>query len=521
MKIIFKEIVRHALCGMIVVFPAIQINCKSAETADTLRLRAEVLAGGATGNFNPYLASSYNHGRTPMAGTALLDVGAFKTMNLERRFGWEAGVEMLTGYSAKTDYLRYNSESKSWTYNRQGPSAAWLQQAYGSVKYRGVFLTAGLKEYGSLLVDNALSSGDLVQSTAARPIAQVRVGFVDFQDIPFTKGWVQIEGCISYGKMTDNDYLRDHYNYYNYHLATGLYYTYKRAYFRTNPDKPLTVTVGVQSAGTFGGKTVWYNNGVEGKTVDNPEDLKAFWNMFIPSLRNGDGYVEGSHLGSWDFRASYTVGGKHRLSGYFQWLWEDGSSMGKRNKWDGLWGIQYSRADCGKHLLQSALAEYIDFRDQSGPMHWAPGDNAGTDITTEATGGDDYYNNTSFNGYSNYGMSLGTPFVVSPLYNRDGFPQYLHSRTRGFQLSATGWLTPELNWTAMLSHAVAWGTGRIHQNEALKNTSMLVRCGYDASSITPGLEAGLTLAFDAGKLRGDTFGAMLNVRYTTDLTFGK
>ena len=141
------------------------------------------------------------------------------------------------------------------------PARVWIQQLYGEVKYRSLFLTVGLKEHDSALLDFRLSSGDFIESGNSRPIPEVRAGFVDFQDIPFTNGWVQIQGEISYGKLTDNGWLRDHYNYFQGHLNLGALYSYKRCYFRTNPSKRFSATVGMQVGAMFGGSTSWYYKG--------------------------------------------------------------------------------------------------------------------------------------------------------------------------------------------------------------------------------------------------------------------
>lgn len=498
----------------IIMAAAVGLGSLCVTAQERVEYSATAIGGGATDDFAPYLLGTGTHGKAPMGGTALLDLRVSKEFDLSRRFSWEAGAEMLTGYSGKADYQRYHAEGDRWTRNGRGPAAVWLQQLYASVKWRGVMLSAGMKERGSMVVDDALSSGDLINGASARPIAQVRAGFVDFQNIPLTRGWVQVEGCLAYGKMADADYLRDRYNYWNGHIATGVLYTYKRIYFRSRTDRPLSVMIGMQSAGMFGGTSTWYNKGVVARTHKNPQGLRAFWDMLIPTRGNGDGYFEGSSLGSWDFKARYRTGSGHEIAGYFQWLWEDGSSMGRRNKWDGLWGVEYRRTDGRRHAIEAAVAEYIDFRDQSGPMHWAPGDYPGTDITTEATGGDDYYNNTTMNAYANYGLSLGSPFIMSPLYNTNGRIQYLHTRSRGFHLAARGHVSDRVSWRAAVSHAVAWGTGREHTNDPLHNTSALAGAGWDADAILKGLRAEAALSFDAGSLRGNNFGALLTVSYT-------
>jgi hypothetical protein len=493
----------------------------SSFAQDNVDFSATAIGSGASGNFAPYMIGSWNHGKTPMNGAALIDAEAHKNLDMNKRFSWAAGAEFLSGYSASANYQRFDSTTKTWSTNSQSPSAIWLQQLYASVKWRSLFLTAGLKDRGSRFVDNDLSSGDLIHSNNARSVPQVRAGFIDFQDIPLTNHWVQIEGEVAYGKMADNNYLENHYNYYNSHLTTGILYTYKRIAFRTKPSEPLSVIAAMQATGFFGGDGSWYYNGVWQRSEKYASNLKAAWKMFIPMLNNGDGYYEGSQVGSFDFKAQYRINNSHKIAAYFQWLWEDGSGMARRNKTDGLWGIEYHRTDNNHHALQGVVAEYIDFRDQSGPLHWAPGDHPGTTMTNEATGGDDYYNNTSYNSYSYFGMSMGSPFVLSPIYNLNGYPQFIYTRSNGVHIAANGWLSNSVNWRAAASYAKAWGSGRRPQNTSRENTSMLVEAGWNANCLLNGLSIKGAIAFDAGKLRGNNFGALVSVTYKGNISLKK
>ena len=111
--------------------------------------------------------------------------------------------------------------------------------------------------------------------------------------------------------------------------------------------------------------------------------------MFFPR-EGGENYYKGSHLGSWDFKADYRMRDGGCISAYFEWPWEDGSGIGRMNGWDGLWGIQYSFP--GKGPVGKAVVEYLDFTNQSGPIHFDPEDNPFNPITGHAQGGDNYYN---------------------------------------------------------------------------------------------------------------------------------
>lgn len=472
------------------------------------RLEATVTGSMATGDFAPYYISSNNHGIITQPDNALLRLKATSPLRTDGRWGYGFGVDVVTGCSSATDYAEYNATTASWHSEAERPAAIWLQQLYFDLRHRGVFLTVGLKEHQSALLDNRLSSGDLTESGNARPIPEMRAGFVDFQDIPFTDGLVQIQGEIGYGKSTDADWARNRFNHYTSFITTGWWYNYKRAYFRTDPDLPLSVTVGMQAAAQFSGDKTTYSGGKI--TAEEKHDLKVrdFFDMLV--LKTGDeGYVKGNHAGSWDFKARYRLPNSDELSAYFQWPWEDGSGIGKLNGFDGLWGLQYHSADKNR-IINGAVIEYLDFTNQSGPLHWDPEDNPGTTLRDQATGADNYYNNFFFNGYSHYGMSIGSPFLRSLLYNTNGILRYLCNRTRGFHIGVSGAVTPAIDYRLLFSHRKSWGSAFTPLIEPVDDTSMLVECNY---RLNTELDIKAQLAFDAGKMYGDSFGALVSVSY--------
>lgn len=481
----------------------------------TLHYSASLTANASTGDWAPYMIGSWNYGRYTAANGIWHDGRIEKRVDSDRRFSWGAGVEYMLGYGTGADYRRY--DNGVWSTHSVGPSPAHIQQLYGEVKYRSVYLLVGMKERHSRIVDDELSSGDLTRSNNSRPVPGVAAGFVDFQDIPFTNGWVQIDGEIMYGRMTDGNFKSEQFNRYNGEISRGLFYTYKRCYFRTKPSQPFSVTVGMQAGGLFAGNTQWWRGGKVVRTDVRGFHLRDIWDMFFP-MEGGEDYYKGSSLGSWDFKARYSLSDGSVLNAYFEWPWEDGSGIGRRNGWDGVWGVQYNFAKPGP--VSKILVEYIDFTNHSGPMHFAPGDYPGIDITSSATGGDNYYNNDYYGPYSNYGMSIGTPFVVSPLYNADGSPGYLHNRARGFHAAVTGEVSPSLGYTVMAGYQRAGGTGRVPARTRTSCTSAKIAAVWRPASVK-GLSVDAVLAFDAGKLRGDNFGAVLSVKYSGKLSLGK
>lgn len=513
---IIPSIKRIIAAAVISLLPA---AVSAADGCDSVTYSASVITNASTGRMAPYMIGSWNHDRTTMKNSAVTDFAIEKRLSSEGRFSWGAGAEVMGGYLHGADYEHYNAADKDWTVSHMRPSALTLRTLYAEVRYRSLYAMAGMKYHHSKIVDDRLSSGDLVLSNNARPIPGLTVGFADFQDIPFTQGWLQIDGRIMYGKFTDNSYRRKQYNYFNQLIATDIYYTYKYCYFRTKPSERFSATFGMQTAGQFGGTTVYYRRGVSYKEEQRGFRLKDVFKMFFPIRGNGNGYYEGNSLGAWSLRARYRLADDSEIAVYWESLFEDGSGIGLRNGTDGLYGIQYSSGRRG--WFESAVFEYLDFRNQSGPIHWAPGDHDNPTISTEATGGDNYYNNDSYGSYVNYGMAIGSPMVMAPIYNANGYPEFIYNRMQGVHAAVCGSPTDELSYRVMAGWQKGYAMGRTPLPHALSDVSAMVQLSWHADRLLPGLGVDCRVAFDSGKLRGDNFGMALALSYTGNFNIRK
>lgn len=474
-----------------------------------INYEASFMTGAGGGEFSPYYISSLRHGRVTQRYNVQLEAMAWRPVDVNSRFSYGFGVDVIGGYASKVDYERFNPAT-GWYKHSIAPSALWLQQLYGEVKYRSLFLTAGMKEHESALLNQNLTSGDVIESGNSRPIPEIRAGFVDFQDIPFTDGWLQIQGEVAYGKFTDNGWNEKHYNYYNYHIVDGEWYNYKRCYFRTKPSKPFSVTLGMQAAGLFGGEEKIYRKGELTRTMNYPVKFKTFVKMLIPTQDGGEGFYTGEHIGSWDMKARYRLKSGAEIAGYFSWLWSDGSGIGKLNGWDGLWGVEYKAASRG--VIDGAVIEYMDYTNQSGPIHFAPGDHDGVTIHDHASGADDYYNNTAHRSYANYGMAIGSPAFMSPIYNTNGYPAFMANVMRGIHLGVEGSITPDVDYRLKAGYRKAWGSAKVILPEPIHSTSVMVEAVWRVRNVK-GLTVKGQLEVDRGSMPCDMTGAMVSVRY--------
>ena len=265
------------------------------------------------------------------------------------------------------------------------------------------------------------------------------------------------------------------------------------------------------------------------RTIKMDADAKAFWRTFIAGSGGnsaGDSFVEGNHLGSWDIALEHKIKDTDKmLRAYTQWLWEDGSGIGKMNGFDGLWGLEY-RNTSGLPLISGAVIEYIDFTNQSGPIHWTPNDHPGTPIISHSSGADDYYNNYIYNGYQSRGMSIGSPFVKSPLYNQDGYMRYRDNVMRGFHAAIEGFFSHEWFYRLKGSYRKAWGTPIIPRAGSVDDFSMALRVYYTPDWVTcwkrdDRLTINATVAVDHGKLYGNNWGVQLGIYYNCNFNYKK
>lgn len=465
-----------------------------------------------TGDFAPSLIMANRGGTITQSKGVYERVALFCPLEPKKRFSYSFAIDAYAQATSGISYSQWNYREKKLCMKSRRPAAVTLQQLYGMVKYRSVFLMAGMKEHDRTFLNNSLSSGDLTLSNNARPIPQIRVGFYDFVDIPFTNGWVQIIGDIAYGKFTDDKWNEDHFNYYNSFITTDVWFHYKRLYLRSKPSKRLSVTVGMQHAAQFGG---YYRNFRKGECIGSHRDrvdFKTFIDMFVQKQFNDSHIVSealnfrGNHLGSWDVSFRYRLRNNDEMSFYIMKPWEDGTGIGWQNGFDGVWGIAYKFSN--QKYIKGALIEYLDFTNQAGPFLHEPTEA----IPSNPTGADNYYNNFKFNSWANYGMAIGSPALKSTIYNTDGFLEFQDNALRGFHMGMEGEIVG-IDWRMLLSWKESKGTHIYPRPKKIRSLSMMIGAGCKFPCVE-GLSFNGQLGFDAGNLYSGCFGILLGVTYS-------
>lgn len=509
-----RTVYKGALTAVALSAMLLTAGVASASEPYRLETMGAIEARAGSGDFAPYYMTSNRYGVDGVSPyAAYLRGRVVRSMTDSTRFDYGFGVDLMAGYVSPIEYERYDRSTGS--YYRHGVSSGYWypQQLYGEVRYRGMFLYAGMKEENRGLYPE-LGSGDLVMSRNARPVPQVRLGFSDFEDVPFTRGWLQVQGELAFGRFIDDGWKRRQFNYWNSFYTEGVWLHYKRLYFRIGGHERFSFTLGMQHAAQFGGRQYIYRDGELVKEERFPDGIVNWLKIFVPVQNEGSAYYDGNHVGSWDLKASYRLSSGSVVEAYTQWLWEDGSGIGKLNGWDGVWGLRYKSGR--RSWVNEAVAEYIDLTNQSGPIHWAPDDYPGVPIPGQATGSDDYYNNYAYPGWSNYGMSMGSAFVKSPAYNLSGYPRFLDNRVRGFHIGVSGSPSERWDYTLLFSHRTSWGTPFVPASHRRHSTSMLLGGSWSSPSVS-GLKVRASVGFDVGKLYGDNFGVEVGVVWTPTL----
>ena len=473
---------------------------ESSNTQVIYDLTVETAVG--TGDFTAYqLVSNRHHVLATRANTTYMRGALNIEHSLNEDFRLTGAVDMIA--SVHADHKAY------------------LQQCFANLQWKGFFLEAGIREQQPVLRNSHLSVGHYAKGINAKPIPQIHIGTTDFWTVPYTKGWLQIHFDGGYGKFMDSKYREDAFRQaedINLGYTSGAYYHQKHLYFRTNPEKRFFVTAGIEHVAQFAGT---YYEKKDGELVakSKPANLKAFWNVVLPvgdsKYYENDAmedWIYGNHLGSMTIQVGWNINKDHLLQAYVDDPFEDGSGMRKGNGWDGLWGIEYTNKATGRKWVRSAVIEYFQSTNQSGPLHYDRGDYPDpirNQITDLVTGNDDYYNHVFYGGYANYGMTPGIALITSPIYNKDGNTTYRDNRIKAWNVGVEGEITDRLSYLLKGSYREGWGTYHVPLAEKHHSFDAMLQGTYQLGA----WQFSGAFAFDKGNIYGDCSTFNLKINY--------
>jgi hypothetical protein len=307
-----------------------------------------------------------------------------------------------------------------------------------------------------------LSSGDLGVSRNARPIPKISIGFDDYVDVPFTKGWMKIKGAFAHGWMEKDRYV------------PNAFLHEKNFYLKFLDPWVLNFEIGFTHFVLFAGDV---------DTLDTVDSDTYYWDIItareLPGIESSN-FIPGSHLGTIDFALNFKVH-ERDVKVFIQKPWEDSSQLG----FAGFFSKYFNNADhlIGVHVddpigngwLNHLVIEYIHSTTQSGPgLTDVPGevdDPGGILFNRGYPYGqrENYYNNWFYaSGWTHYGRTIGTPLYLTSPRVQDIYGDIdrgldyertfiYNNRVEGIHIGASGDITGKTSYEFRLTYTRNYG----------------------------------------------------------------
>jgi len=444
---------------------------------DTIKYDVGFMGMASSGKYAPFWLQSDQYGKissTPFSAGILAGVS--------KDFGAKKG---LFDYRFKANLLLQTDKDKT---------TAVFHEYYVHARFSVFDFIVGAREEVLGNQDSTLSCGGFLFSKNARPMPKVTLGIEHFTAVPFTAGYLEFKGAISHGWFTDNIY------------TTNLFLHHKYLYAKVGGKLPVHIQYGVDHVAQWGGTVP--------ESGKQPADFAAFKDIFFGRAGGADAVVTdqmnvlGNHIISQSMKLDVDIA-DFRVSGYWQNLSEDGPVKliwSAINKPDGLWGVTVRNAKFS--FIKGILYEYLNTTDQSGPYQDKDGLAYG--------GADDYFNNGIYrNGWTYYSRTIGTPFISSPLYNRDGAVSVENNRVIVHHVGMEGDVSG-YSYKLLSSFSKNYGTYSAPYSPMIRNTSLLLEVNKKFPAWS-NIEVGCSVAADFGKLYGNSVGCLFSIRKTGNL----
>ena len=473
-----------------IILSAFMLSAHAQKEINHLSYNAGAFGSVSSGNQTPFWMVNNQYGVIPLdANTGYLRTSMSYHHFFNSNWSWVTKVDLVAVVP------RYRN--------------VYAQQLYSELAYKGIRLSIGSHESGKYLqtvTDPLLSSGDLGLATNARPIPEINLYSPDFIALPWTGGWLQGKANFAVGRSFDTDYLDSFIDENQYYIQNLLWH-HKSLYVRikdTKNDFPLSFIAGIRHVVQWGGEAT--NPLFKGQ---QPHSLKDFLRVVLGFSGDETASISdqvnalGAHYGTYDFRLGFEKK-DWAIFGYYQHIFNDASGMEFYNALDGLKGIQIEIPR--STWLKKIVFEHLYTLNQSGPFHYIWFDH--DKYPGYGGGADNYYNNGEYTtGFSYFNRSLGTPFLLSPEYNKAGKSGFKHNRVQAWYLGAEGEISRNLSWRFRLSTMESFGTPYAPISQKLTATSFMTDFSYCRKAWT----FTTSIAADHGPLLGNHWGCSISV----------
>lgn len=440
---------------------------------DTLRYSVAVGGVGASGVNAPFWFSAGRDGAIRVQpGSVFVRGGVSKPAVRDARWwDYSYGMDVVGGAGFSQGAVK-----AEW-YGR-------IVELYAHARLWCFDFTAGWKPMYVGNQDSVTGSGGLLFSRNAPSFPRISFGIDRWTAFPFLYGYVEVKGAITHGWFTDGIGVK----------KSLLHYKY--AGVRIGGRLPVNVSYEFHHAAQWGGVSEKY--GPLGSSFHD------WWTIFRAKsggvMANDQINAEGNHIGSQMLGLDVRIM-DWKIKAYWQNIFEDGPidlMWRTMNVYDGLWGISIRQGRWP--FVESVVYELINTTDQSGPAH---------DIDGIVFGGADNYfrNNIYGQGWNHYLMSIGTPFITSPVYNTDGYLMTRNNRTTTHHVAVRGDIYG-FRYLVRYSHSRNYGCYGDYNYTV--NNGMLVEVVKNVPEAW-NLDFGFSFGADIGTQFGTSYGVMLTV----------
>ncbi|WP_254411886.1 capsule assembly Wzi family protein [Dyadobacter diqingensis] len=463
---------------LLFVFGFLCCFCAHAQDS-TLTVNLSLTLSGSTGS-TPFWMRARQNGTIPTANHFVSGQwGLYKIYHPHnpRLFQWTAGAELITNYAKKGD--------------------VFFTDLYIAGKLGGFELLAGQKKNIVSLIDSSLGTGSLSLSGNARPFPRIQISTPEFQPLNFTDGFVSVKGALSEGMLgASNIYFG------SASAVPNTYFHHKQLYFRLGKySDPLKVYFGMNHQAVWGGEN-------QIAPILNTTSLKSYWNVLTGKSINHR--KVGSNFGTTDLAIDFRVKNL-KFFVYRNNIHENSSLFKIINFSDGLNGVTVRKENQRVKekyffIFNSINFEYLSLNNQKNQFH--PQELVVNKIA-------DYYNSYLYTrGWSNYGLSMGTPFVLANNQTNENLPERTNQFTNNNRIqvfhTALKWKMYKTELTFKGTYSTSSGTYLLPFSTAVNQLSLFIGAEQQLRIIKGKITAGI--ASDIGKLYPNSMALFIGVR---------
>ena len=439
--------IKHLFSILLIITPITACKAQVSRLGEGVEYAGEIHATISSDDHVPFWLTNNKYGLSSLDKKSGYVRGSIKrSLQADSLRNWAIGygVDLVVPHHFTSDFV--------------------VQQLYAEALYKNLRLLVGSKELPMEFANSELSSGDMVTSINARPIPQIRLEMPDYWSVPGTNGWFGIKAHIAYGWFTDNHWQKTFVNPQKSLYANNTLYHSKALFFKIGNEKKfnLTFTGGIRTDCQFGGE-VWNmkqrlddTTYVDLSYVSLNNGLKGYWNALVfggTDPNDGDfENTEGNHVGSWYANLNYQGKG-WSVRGYFEHLFDDHSQLFLQYGWkDMTWGIE---AKLPKNpFVNTVLVELISTKDQTSAVYHDATDN----FPIQISGKDNYYDHMVYGAWQHWGMTIGNPLLISPIYNDSKQIFAYHNRIKATHVGISGDPIKSIHYRLLYTYLRSWGT---------------------------------------------------------------